>query len=230
MNKILKILLTIVLMTCFTAGLAACANPTELDKLNKENEGWLNSADSAMLGFKLSLRDDMTWGMTREEVTRIISGPFENDYVTYISTWIPAALPSAGSWNIDPKSVNPDAFTETELLSYYTFSEDSKLVEYGYQYFTASLVQYDFLKEYYSKKYGEPQNEEYIWNDESYEPDGTEDLYAMFDEGLVKVMTVWDIDELKSVIVVDWLNDPAKEENDFGQISFYEKTGELTVR
>jgi hypothetical protein len=229
MNKILQIICISLLIVCLSTVLAACGNSTALEKLQKENEEWLNSADSATLGFNFSLQDDITWEMPLEDVRRIVSGPFESDYETYLSIWIQGALPADDSWKVDSKSVNHNAFTETEVLSYYAFSESGELTEYGYQYFTASLEQYDFLKEYYTKKYGEPAKEEFIWNDETYEPDGTEDLYALFKEGKVKVLTAWDIDELKSVLVVDWLNDPADEKNDFGQVAFYEKTGELAL-
>lgn len=103
------------------------------------------------------------------------------------------------------------------------------MIEYGYLVYDASLHQYDFLKEYYTKKYGEPEKEEFIWNDESYKPTGKEDMYEMFAAGKVKVLTVWDIEELDTVLVVDWLNDPVDLDYNYGQISFYSRSEDFDV-
>lgn len=229
MNKTMKTMAVLVLILCLTIGISACGSSTETDSLQKKNKSWLSSADNATLGYNFSMQENLEWGMTLKEVSEIIEGPFEDDYETYLSMWKSGALPTSDKWKKDADSVNADDFKESDILCFYTFSEDSKLMEYGYQHYGASLYQYDFLKEYYTKKYGKAAKEEFIWNDETYKPDGTEDLYKMFQEGQVKVLTVWDLDELGSVLVVDWLNDPAKKTNNFGQVSFYEKTAELNL-
>jgi hypothetical protein len=228
MNKI-KMLIVTILITCLSAGLAACSEQTALDQLQEKNEAWLESADEVTLGDHFSIQEDMRWGMALEEVTAAVGEPLENNYETYISKVAPAALPEDGSWKGDGKTVKKAAFAKADIMSYYAFSEEKTLYEYGYQCYTPRLEQYDFLKAYYTKKYGKPKKEEFIWSDQTYKPTGKEDLYAMFNKGEVKVLTAWDIDELGTVLTVDWLNDPIKTQNNYGQISFFEKTGELEL-
>lgn len=222
MGKILHNSVISFLVVCLVVSLSACGSSTATESLQKENKDWLSTADSATQGYNFSLQDDLAWGMSLEEVSEIVKGPFEDDYETYLSMWMPGSLPKDGSWKDDSGNINKDAFAEGETLCYYTFSEDDRLNEYGYYCFSPNLEQYDFLKEYYTKKYGEPKEEEFIWNDEDYKPDGTEDLYKEFEKGQVKVLTAWEIDDLGSLLVIDWLNDNVKESNNFGQISFYE--------
>jgi hypothetical protein len=222
-----------ILVIALAAAMAACGGSPDggsQSSSSSADERWLESADSATGDLNLSLRSDLTWGMSRDEVANMVGGPFASDMETYLSVNIKAAFPADEGWAGDSGSVDASAFKSTDFTAYYAFDEGGSLVEYGYQLYAPSLEQYDFLKEYYTKKYGEPKNEEYIWNDSTYEPDGTEDLYAEFKAGQVKVLTMWDLDALGSVLVIDWLSDPDDTDNDFGQISFYEKTGELTER
>jgi len=123
----------------------------------------------------------------------------------------------------------PEKFLTTDILAYYSVDPTVGLYEYGYLAPNADLHEYDFLKEYYTNKYGEPAKETWEWNDPQYKPTGKEDYYQMFTDGLVKVVTVWDIKELDTVLVMDWLNDPQKYNNNFGQISFYDRSEDFSV-
>ena len=209
--------------------MVSCGEPTELKKLQKENKEWFKTLGDVDAKDKLAINDDLSWGLSREKVTSKVDGMVQDDYETYISTFTSVKFPVDQNWKEGETGIKSEAFEDTEVTAYYVFNDDQTLQEYGYQCFKPILAQYDFIKEYYTKMYGEPAKEEYIWNDEDYEPDGTEDLYAMFEKGLVKVLAVWDIDEVSTVLVVDWLCDPIKTENNFGQISFFEKTKELDL-
>lgn len=229
MKNLLKNTTSFAIITCLIIILSACSNSTQLEKLQKDNEVWLNSAREATLGYHFSLQPDLTWGMTVDEVSKIVNGPFEDDYETYLSTWSFGALPQDNKWKEDSDRINQDSFKKTDIKCFYTFDQEGRLTEYGYQHYLPILDQYDFLKEYYTKMFGKPKNEEYIWKDKNYKPSGEEDLYKEFKNGKVKVLTAWDIDQLGTILVIDWLNDPVESNNNFGQISFYEKTADINI-
>lgn len=221
MRKKIKTLVVVVLVICLSSGLVACGG---------SDDKWLSSADEATTGDHFDMLDNMVWGLHMDEVQKeLTDAEFETDTETYISAWTTGALPTDDKWEKDSGSVNPKSFKESEMLTFYAFNQSSALIEYGYQYFDANLYQYDFLKEYYTKKYGKPVKEEFIWNSKGYEPDGKEDYYKLFAEGKVKVEAVWDIKDKDTALVVDWLNDPTKAKNNFGQITFFENTGELNL-
>ena len=219
MSKINKKIVVLILVICMTMLFTAC---------NSKDDAWLKSADS-QVGSNLSLNEKLNWGMSVDDVKALEKGPYDSNYETYIAVWKDMSFPADGKWKKDSESINKKAFKKTDITSYYVFNENKALFEYGSQFFDVNLYQYDFLKEYYTKKFGKPKKEEYIWNDKKYKPTGKENLHDEFKKGMVKVLTAWDIDENDTVLVIDWLNDPQKTENNYGQISFMEKTQELNT-
>lgn len=204
-------------------GLVSCGNDTPvIDENETANKEWLDQVDKATDGQELEMQGYVNWQMDIAQLLDAVEGPYYDDTETYISVVLPSALPATENWKNEDGTLNIDAFAQQDVKAYYVI--DNYLSEYGYQAYDATLYQYDFLKEYYTKKYGEPYEEEFVWNDENYKPTGKEDLYEEFVSGKVRVMAMWDIKELDTVLVVDWLNDPMVYDNNFGQISFYPRS------
>ena len=227
MKKQTLVLICTIVMACL---FCACGNDAKvIDKYEEANKDAIAAAVSAMENQTLALQDDMTWSMTYDEVKKHVPEPYIYDTGDYLASVSHGKLPANEKWKDKEGNLVPEEFVNTEILSYYATYEDSGLYEYGYMVPNADLYEYDFLKEYYTNKYGEPDNETWEWNNPSYEPTGKEDYYQMFIEGKVKVVTVWDIEELDAVLVIDWLNDPQKYNNNFGQISFYQRGDDFDV-
>lgn len=203
--------------------------PTTIKKYETANKEAIASAVKAMDGQTLALQEDMYWGMTYNEVKKHVKEPYIYDSGDYLANAFYAMLPCNDKWKDENGNVNPDEFLSSDVLAYYSVDASVGLYEYGYMMPDVDLYEYDFLKEYYTNKYGEPVEETWEWNDETYEPTGDEDYYQMFRDGLVKVVTVWDIKKLDAVLVIDWLNDPQKYNNNFGQISFYNRSDDFDV-
>jgi hypothetical protein len=193
------------------------------------NAAYISAATEAMGDVSLAMQNKIDWGMSYADLKKQVSQTYINDTGQYLSWAFFADLPSDEGWLDEDGNMNADHFISTDILSYYVVDKEIGLYEYGYLAPDANLYQYDFLKAYYTSKYGEPGIEEWEWNDSSYQPDGSEDYYQMFQDGLVKVMAVWDVEELDTVLVVDWLNDPAQYDNNYGQISFYLRSEDFSL-
>lgn len=195
------------------------------------NGGYIQAAVAAMGGETLSLQDELDWGSMYSDVKSVVKEPYIDDSSQYVSKAFYAKLPSGEGWADSEGNLQPDQFTSMDILSYYVIDSDIGLHEHGYLTPDANLYQYDFLKEYYTKKYGEPEREDWEWKNESHADTDSddEDMYQQFEDGYVRVMTVWDIEELDTVLVVDWLNDPVKYNNNYGQISFYKRAKDFSV-
>ena len=228
-KKLLCIVLTVALL--FT--LSACIG--EKEKVIAENEAankdFIQASTQAIGDETLALHEKLNWGESYDEVKDEVKGPYHNDSSQYITKAFYANLPQNGEWIDEEKNIQPKNFVSTDILAYYMIDPSLGLNEYGYMAADVNLYQYDFLKMYYTKKYGEPEREDWEWKNESHIESETdeEERYQLFEEGYIRVLTVWDIEELDSVLVIDWLKDPAKRDNNYGQISFYKRTDEFSV-
>lgn len=229
MKKQLSVFLFTLILICALCACSSNSDTTTIKKYETANKEAISAAVSAMGNQSLALQDNLSWGMTYEEVKANVEEPYIYDSTMYLSRAFYANLPAGEGWTDKDGTIIPEGFISTDILSYYTINESIGLYEYGYMAPDANLYQYDFLKAYFTNKYGEPEEETWEWNDSSYEPTGDEDYYQMFSEGLVKVLTVWDIEELDTVLVVDWLNDPQEYNNNYGQISFYHRSDDFSV-
>lgn len=210
--------------------LCSCGGDTKAIKEYEEaNKEAISAAVSAMDNQTLALQDDMSWGMSYDELKKYVPDPYIYDTGDYLASAFYCKLPGNDKWKDKEGKIVPEEFISTDTLAYYATYDTSGLYEYGYLVPGADLYEYDFLKEYYTNKYGEPANETWEWNDPEYEPTGKEDKYQMFADGLVKVVAAWDIEELDAVLVIDWLNDPKDYNNNFGQISFYDRSEEFDI-
>lgn len=232
-----KQLLTLILTISMIATFCACGNtvktpsqtPTSIEKFETENKEAITAAVSAMDGQTLALQEEMSWGMAYDDVKKYVEEPYIYDNGEYLASAFYSKLPCNEKWKDKDGNLVPEEFLPTDILAYYSVDAYAGLYEYGYMAPNTDLHEYDFLKEYYTNKYGEPAEETWEWNDPNYKPTGKEDYYQMFADGLVKVVTVWDIKELDTVLVIDWLNDPQKYNNNFGQISFYDRSDDFDV-
>ncbi len=227
MKKAVIFILSISLICMLTA--CTTGSPKVIEENEKKNEAFISAAVSAMSDQPLCLIDALDWGDDYQKVKDEIPEPYIQDDSRYLSKGFFSALPSDENWLDDNGNINKDAFSSIDTLSYFAMDSDIGLYEYGYLLPDANLYQYDFLKEYYTKKYGPPAREDWEWKDRSYTPTGDEDYYQLFAEGKVKVITVWDIESLDTVLVIDWLNDPIQYDNNYGQISFYSRTDDFST-
>ena len=220
---------SIISVALLAFSLTACSSKAapEISSYEEANKDWLSQVDEIISGDELAMQGKVQWGMSLEDLKKAVKGPYYEDTDYGVSVVTSSSLPSDETWKNEDETLNSAAFEDQDVKAYYFV--DTALIEYGYLVYDASLHQYDFLKEYYTKKYGEPEKEEFIWNDESYKPTGKEDMYEMFAAGKVKVLTVWDIEELDTVLVVDWLNDPVDLDYNYGQISFYSRSEDFDV-
>jgi len=227
-KKTLTLLFTfiIVCLLCACGGGNSAIEIKEYETANKEA---IAAAVSAMGDQTLALQKEMSWGMAYDDVKEHVAEPYIYDTGDYLASAFYGNLPYEKGWKDKDGNLVPEKFLVTDILAYYSVDPTVGLYEYGYLAPNADLHEYDFLKEYYTNKYGEPAKETWEWNNPQYEPTGKEDYYKMFAEGLVKVVTVWDIKELDTVLVIDWLNDPQKYNNNFGQISFYDRSEDFSV-
>lgn len=228
MKKQTLTLLCVLIMTCL---LCACGgNSSTVIKENETaNKEAISASVAAMDGNALSLQEEMSWGMDYESIKKHVKEPYVYDTGDYLASTFSSKLPCNDKWKDAEGNIVPEEFLPTDILAYYSADASAGLYEYGYMAPNADLHEYDFLKEYYTNKFGEPADETWEWNNPNYQPTGEEDYYEMFAAGRVKVVTVWDIKELDTVLVVDWLNDPQKSSNNFGQISFYNRSDDFDV-
>lgn len=224
-------LLTLLFSTILAVSLAACGTQeaTFIEKNEAEHKDYIASAVTAMADHTLALQEGLYWGASYAQVKEVVKEPYINDDGQYLSTAFYSALPADENWKDKDGKIDASHFIQTDILSYHVVDASVGLYEYGYLAPDANLHQYDYLKDYYTKKYGEPEREDWEWNDENYKPTGEENYYEKFAAGEVKVVTVWDIEELNTVLVIDWLNDPVKYNNNYGQISFYARSEDFSA-
>lgn len=211
--------------------LSSCSEGNEkvIAKNEEANKEFLSAAVSAMNDRPLALSNKLEWGDTYADVKKAVDEPYINNDGQYLSSAFYGALPTDDTWKDADGNINAKAFAPIDLLSYFVVDDAIGLYECGYLAPDANLYQYDFLKLYYTKKFGEPDKETWEWKDKYYEPTGDEDYYSLFADGYVKVLTVWDLKELDTVLVIDWLNDPNVYNNNYGQISFYQRSEDFSV-
>lgn len=228
-NKLLTAFLIIMMAgTLVSCGSGDAKVIAENESANKD---YIKAAVAVMDGETLALQDKLDWGAMYSDVKDVVKEPYIDDSSQYVSRAFYAKLPSGEGWADAEGNLQPDQFASMDILAYYVMDSDIGLYEYGYLAPDANLYQYDFLKEYYMKKYGEPEREDWEWKNDSHTDTDSddEDKYQLFADGYVRVMTVWDIEELDTVLVVDWLNDPVKYNNNYGQISFYKRAEDFSV-
>lgn len=226
-----KKIITLLFSTILAVSLVGCGDDGAkvIEKNEAANKDYIASAVSAMANQSLALQEEVDWGTSYIQLKSVVEEPYISDDGQYLSTAFYGALPADKDWKDKDGNIDPEHFVQTDILSYYVVDSAVGLYEYGYLAPNANLSQYDFLKEYYTKKFGEPEREDWEWNDEEYQPTGKEDYYEMFINGEVKVITIWDIEELDTVLVIDWLNDPVEYNNNYGQISFYDRSEDFSV-
>lgn len=229
MKRILKLVLSIAILISLMAGCSSQPVGKIIQENETANSDYLKSAVSAMNNYTFCMNNSLDFGMSYEDIKKELKGPFQSDTGTYISEAFMAKLPSSANWKNDDGTINADNFIDWDIMSYYICDSSVGLYECGFLAPDPNLWQYDFLKEYYTMKFGEPDKEEWEWNSKSAQPDENTDYYQAFVGGHVRVMTVWDIKELDMVLVIDWLNDPANQDNNYGQISFYMRNEDFSL-
>ena len=227
-KKILVICMAVI--AAFAMASCGSSEPKVIEENESANKDYIKAAVAAMDGETLALQDKLSWGMSYSDIKAKVKEPYIDDRGDYVTKAFFAGLPADSEWIDAEENIQKEHFISTDILSYYVIDSSIGLYEYGYMAADPNLYQYDFLKSYYTKKYGEPGREDWEFKDESL-ADGAEDSekYLFFEEGYVRVMTVWDIEELDSVLVIDWLREPDRYENNYGQVSFYKRSEDFSI-